>query len=199
MTTDARLAGPDDVAAMGTTLGRAFRDDPIFEWLMPGAGLDERARRAAPFFAADTRIRVRAATAWCSGDHAGAALWAAPGQWKTTVRDGIRLALPLVRSARLRAPAALASLAKIEKVHPTEPHWYLAVLGTDPDHQGKGIGSALMAPVLDRCDAEGLPAYLESSKESNIPYYERFGWKVTGEIDLGRGRPTLYPMWRDPG
>jgi len=71
------------------------------------------------------------------------------------------------------------------------------VLGTDPQHQGKGIGSALLAPVLAKCDAEGIPAYLESSKERNIPFYRRHGFEVTTELNLKNG-PSLWPMWRDP-
>ena len=85
----------------------------------------------------------------------------------------------------------------MEKAHPEEPHWYLAVLGTAPEHQGKGVGSALISPILQKCDAEGVPAYLESSKESNIPFYQRHGFEVTGEIKVKNG-PTLWPMWRDP-
>lgn len=198
MTTHVRLAGPDDVTAVGRSLGRAFRDDPVFTWLAPDIDVDERARRCEPFFAAEARFKVKDATAWCSADHAGAGLWASPGHWRTSIGEGLRLAAAVARSARWRTPSALAALSAIEKQHPRAPHWYLAVLGTDPDHQGKGIGAAVLAPVLERCDTEGLPAYLESSKESNIPYYERFGWRVTGEIALGKQGPTVYPMWREP-
>ncbi len=198
MAADVRLAGPDDLPAVARSLGRAFRDDPIFEWLMPRPDLDRRARLAEPFFAVDARMRVREATAWCSGERRGAALWAAPGRWKTGILDGLRLALPLARGARLRTLSGLAALSRLEKVHPREPHWYLAVLGTDPDHQGRGIGGALMAPVLETCDREGVPAYLESSKESNVPYYERFGFRVQRDFSLGTAAPTLWLMWRDP-
>ncbi len=198
MAADVRLAGPDDVPGLGRTLARAFRDDPIFTWAVPDIADDERARRLEPFFRADTRIRVRGATAWCSGSRTGAALWAAPGRWRTGVLDGLRLALPIVAGARRRAVRSLVALSQIEKVHPREPHWYLAVLGTDPAHQGTGIGTALLEPVLATCDRDGVPAYLESSKEANVPYYERFGWKVTGEHRIGKDGPTVYPMWRDP-
>ena len=198
MATDVRLAGPDDVAAMAVSLGRAFGDDPIFEFLVPGVDPAERARRATPFFTVDARIRVRTASAWTTPDHVGGALWAPPGKWHTSLADGLRLAWPIVRGSRGRSFRALAALSTIEKVHPRRPHWYLAVLGTDPDHQGKGVGGALMAPVLERCDADGLAAYLESSKESNIGYYERFGFRVERELPLGKGAPSVWPMWREP-
>jgi len=71
------------------------------------------------------------------------------------------------------------------------------VLGTDPVEQGKGIGSALMRPVLERCDEEGIGAYLESSKHSNLAFYGRHGFDVTREIELTDG-PTIWPMWRAP-
>ena len=82
--------------------------------------------------------------------------------------------------------------------HPEEPHWYLAVLGSDPTVRGGGFGRALMQSRLDRCDAAYAPAYLESSNPDNVPYYERFGFEVTGEIVLPGGGPKLWPMWRRP-
>jgi GNAT superfamily N-acetyltransferase len=194
---DVRLAGPDDVPALARSLARAFRDDPIFTWLIPDVDDDERARRTTGFFAVEARCRVKEATAWCSGDHEAGALWGAPGHWRTRVVDGVRLAASLVRSTRWHTVSKLSTLSTLEKRHPKEPHWYLNTLGTDPDHQGKGIATALIAPVLERCDHDGMPSYLESSKESNIPYYERFGWRVQHELGL-KGGPSLWAMWRDP-
>lgn len=88
--------------------------------------------------------------------------------------------------------------ATMKAQHPEEPHWYLAVIGSDPAVRGKGYGQALMQSRLDRVDAEHAPCYLESSKEDNIPYYERFGFQVVSEIVIPRGGPTLWPMWRPP-
>lgn len=77
-------------------------------------------------------------------------------------------------------------------------HWYLATIGTSSAGRGGGYGKALLRSRLDRCDAEGLPAYLESSKEDNISYYQRFGFDVTGEIRIPHGGPTVWAMWREP-
>jgi len=82
--------------------------------------------------------------------------------------------------------------------HLHQPHYYLAALGTDPVFQGQGIGSALMQPVLDRCDKERLPAYLESSKQANIPFYNKHGFEVIEELQIPDG-PRLWPMIRQPG
>jgi ribosomal protein S18 acetylase RimI-like enzyme len=87
----------------------------------------------------------------------------------------------------------------MEKIHPSEPHWYLALLGTHPDHQGQGLGTAVVAPGIAAADAEGVGCYLESSKEANVPYYERLGFEVIGTYDVDRGSgPRLWLMWRDP-
>ena len=97
------------------------------------------------------------------------------------------------RTARGRQIAEL-----MKKRHPSEPHWYLAVIGSDPTVRGGGFGQALMQSRLDRVDAEHAPAYLESSNPDNIPYYMRFGFEVTGEIELPDGGPSMWPMWRAP-
>ena len=88
-------------------------------------------------------------------------------------------------------------LDAIDKVHPKEPHWYLLLLGADPLMQGRGIGGQLMRPVLDCCDREGLPAYLETQKESNLAFYERYGFAVERKLEV-RGAPPVWTMRREP-
>jgi len=90
------------------------------------------------------------------------------------------------------------ALSAIEKVHPKEEHYYLEALGTRQDLQSKGVGSAVIGHMLARCDAEGMPAYLESSNLRNVPFYARHGFEPTGEIVCGKGAPTVTAMWRDP-
>jgi ribosomal protein S18 acetylase RimI-like enzyme len=89
------------------------------------------------------------------------------------------------------------ALLEVEDVHPTEPHWYLAVLGVRPESRGRGAGSALLEPGLARADAEGMPCYLESSNKRNVSLYERHGFEIRAEHWLPDG-PMFTYMWRRP-
>ena len=91
----------------------------------------------------------------------------------------------------------MGGISAVEKKHPSAPHYYLMALGVDPDLQGRSVGTQLMRPVLDKCDAEHMPAYLESSKERNVPLYERNGFKVTETMVIPNGGPKIWLMWRD--
>jgi GNAT superfamily N-acetyltransferase len=195
---DVRLAHPGDLDAVADSLGRAFAEDPVWTFVVPGIPPEVRAERLRRFFRTEARQRARLASVWTTPQGEAAAIWAPPGRWRPSFTDGLVLAASMLRAGRLHAAARLPVLTRIEKAHPRQPHWYLEALGTDPPHQGTGLGTALLAPVLERCDTEGRPAYLESSKEANVPFYERFGFVVTGELALPRGGPTLYPMWREP-
>jgi ribosomal protein S18 acetylase RimI-like enzyme len=86
----------------------------------------------------------------------------------------------------------------MDRFHPHEAHWYLGTIATRRDRQGLGIGTSLLAHSLAIVDAEGAPAYLESTNPRNVPLYQRHGFRITGVIDLPDG-PSLTAMWRDPG
>jgi GNAT superfamily N-acetyltransferase len=136
---------------------------------------------------------------WTTDELTATAVWAPPDQWKTAARDDLALARCLLHPRLAwRLPMVTYGLLGMEGKHPRQPpHWYLAILGTDPAAQGQGLGSAMLGPVLEECDRDGVPAYLESSKERNIDFYGRHGFKVTEELRLPRG-PRMWPMWRDP-
>jgi GNAT superfamily N-acetyltransferase len=142
---------------------------------------------------------------WTTDELTSASVWAAPGHWKTTTREDIALARSIYQPQVLSHPIVLArspvvglALMNVERKHPeSPPHWYLAVVGTDPDSQGKGLGGTVLSPVLERCDHDGIAAYLESSKESNLAYYARHGFKVIEVHRLPRG-PRVWGMWREP-
>jgi ribosomal protein S18 acetylase RimI-like enzyme len=178
-------------------LARAFHDDPVAEWACPPDGL--RPRMLERFQGTRVRQLLGYEEVWTTADLACAALWAPPGHWKTTVREDLAI-MRCMAHPRLwpRSPLVGSGMLSLEARHPSgPPHYYLAVLGTDPAHQGQGLGSALLAPVLERCDADGVGAFLESSKERNIDFYARHGFRVTDEVRLPRG-PKMWQMWRDP-
>lgn len=191
-----RRATTADVPAMARTLARAFLDDPVARWSCPPDGL--RPAMLERFYVTRLRQVLRDDEVWVDASAGGAALWLPPERWKTSVREDLELIRCFAHPRLLtRMPLVVAGLKAVERLHPTEPHWYLAVLGTAPEAQGRGIGSALLAPVLDSCDEDGIGAYLESSKQANIAFYARHGFKVVGEHRLPRG-PRFWLMWRDP-
>ncbi len=187
---------PNDQDEVAGSLARAFVDDPVWKWLTAGRH-DRFAELSHDFFSVTIRHHIHLGGAWASEGNGAGALWAPPNAWRTKPLEIMGLLRPSIRLFGTRTPTALSVLSSMEKKHPREPHWYLAVLGTDPQHQGKGHGSAVLQPVLDRCDLEGVPAYLESSKEANVPFYERHGFQVTGTHDFPKG-PRIWLMWRDP-
>ena len=159
------------------------------------AAWDAHAERA---FALEVAVKLKYGHTYTTDDRAGAALWAPPGTWRGSVGDALRVMAPMARLTGRGTRRGLTVLRASERAHPKDhDHWYLAVLGTHPDHQGLGVGSSVLQPVLERCDLDGSGAYLESSKPENVPFYERHGFAVTDVIDPG-GSPPLTLMWRDP-
>jgi ribosomal protein S18 acetylase RimI-like enzyme len=194
----ARRATVADVPKLAPMLARAFFDDPVAIWACRQDAL--RGKMLERFHATRMRHLITNEEVWTAADLGCAAVWAPPEHWRTTKRQDAALAGCLLYPRLLpRFPLVVSGFLSIERRHPRDapPHWYLAVLGTDPSLQGRGLGSAVLAPVLERCDSDRVGAYLESSKERNIDFYARHGFRVTGELRLPRG-PTMWPMWRDP-
>ena len=192
-----RKAETTDVTPLSRALARAFYDDPVMSYLLPNDA--KREKRLNALFDIELRyVHLAHEEVYTTSDLAGGALWGPPDNWRTPPASIVRALPRMFGALGTRIPMAMRFITAVEKVHPRQPHWYLAVLGTQPESQGKGVGSALLQPVLQRCDREGLPAYLESSKEQNIPFYRRHGFEVTGTIDLPGGGPKVWPMWREP-
>jgi GNAT superfamily N-acetyltransferase len=194
-TPTARLAGRSDVDGVAGVLARSFFDDPVMRWMFPEHG--KRLRHNERFFAMRVRGLLDQEAVYTTDGHRGAAVWALPERWRMPPFEALAAGFRLLTMVGRRAPTLARGWDVVEKAHPREPHYYLAILGTEPELQGRGIGSALMAPVLDGCDRDEIPAYLESSREENIAFYARHGFRVTGEVDLPGG-PRVWPMWRDP-
>ena len=185
-----RPAMPDDAEPIAASLARAFDDDPVARYSLPS---DRRRQgQLRRFYLQRLRTLVPEELVFCDEDRRGAALWAPPDRWRTPLSELLR-----TRIVTSRLPLFLIGGARVEHRHPREPHYYLAILGVDPAAQGAGLGSRLLQPMLERCDGEGVGAYLECSKERNVDFYARHGFRVTGEVRLLFG-PTLWLMWRDP-
>jgi ribosomal protein S18 acetylase RimI-like enzyme len=189
----------DDHARIGTALGAAFADDPVFGWLIP-PDVSRRDERLAAFFTSIARSYLRRDKhVFLASADAGGALWSAPGSWSLPMTEVARETRSAVFSFGRNVTRALRCQLEIESKHPKDPeHWYLGYLGVAPDHQGQGIGAAMLREVTEQADAAGTPAYLESSNERNLTLYERHGFRVVEDFSLlGRG-PTVWRMWREP-
>lgn len=194
----ARPAVAADHGVLAATLAAAFADDPALTWVLP-LHVARREARLRRFFSMELLRGTALGGTWTAADGAGAALWCPPGQWRPSATDLVSEVPTAARVFGPHLPRALRTLHRMQRSHPTAPHWYLSYLGTAPQQQGRGVGSALLRPVLERCDRERLPAYLEASTERNRRLYERHGFVVTGTVRLPGGGPTLWRMWRTPG
>ena len=196
---DVTRADSGDAATLGAALADAFRDDPVIGWLIP-FDVEDRDRRLLTFFTSMARSYLRRnKNVYAAGAALGAALWSAPGSWALPMTEVARESAAAVRAFGTNLGRALRVQLEVESGHPKDPsHWYLAYLGVRGDHQGQGIGAAMLREVLDDADTRGVPAYLESSNEKNLTIYERHGFRVTSSYSaLGKG-PTIWRMWRDP-
>jgi ribosomal protein S18 acetylase RimI-like enzyme len=193
-----RKATLADAPRLAQALASAFQDDPVIAWVFP----DQHRRRAVLPAFMEFRLRKLAFPhdqVWMTADGSAAAVWLPPtGRWQLPLPQRLGLLPALVRFLGLRTASVLAGLDRMEQRHPHDPpHWYLFILGTEPAAQGRGLGSALLAEVLTRVDADGMPAYLESSNERNLAFYGRHGFEITSEVAIPGG-PRIWPMWREP-
>ena len=170
----------------------AFSTDPVARWMYPDP--DQYLQHFPQFIRAFAGKSFENGTAYLAPDFAGAALWLKPGVepnedaliglfWESTSSEVQKDLFPMFE--------------QMGAFHPKDPHWYLPMIGVEPSRQGSGVGSALMQHSLANCDADALPAYLESSNPKNIPLYERFGFELIGTIKAGDA-PPLFPMLRKP-
>jgi GNAT superfamily N-acetyltransferase len=189
-------ASPRQIKTLSSALAAAFEDDPVFSWLLPAPS--RRCARLVRFFALELRhIVFPVGRAWTTEGGAGASLELPPGRWKMPMRAQLRHGPEFARVFGLRLPLATALISLMEHRHLREPHYYIPYVGVTPEAQGRGLGSALMRPTLERCDRERLPAYLEATSERNVALYLRLGFQHMGEFSLASS-PPLWPMRRDP-
>jgi GNAT superfamily N-acetyltransferase len=190
-------ASPGDVLAMAGVLARAFHDDPAFSWVLR---TDQRRMKILEqgFELFLRRVWLEQEQTYTTAGTVAVAVWERPNEWKVPVGRQLRMLPAMVKVFGRHLPRVLRALTVLERKHPREPHYYLAFIGVEPEWQGRGLGGAVLAPVLKRCDDERMPAFLEASTPRNRALYERHGFAVTEEFRLGDGAPPQWRMWRAP-
>ncbi|MDW0157077.1 MAG: GNAT family N-acetyltransferase [Nitrososphaeraceae archaeon] len=187
-----KTAKQPDEAGVIETLKLAFTADPATRWVWPDP------QKYLSYFSSFARAFGGRAFANNSahyvGNYSGAALWLPPN-----IHPDVDQLIALLQStgsneAKKDGPEIFE---KMSSYHPHEPHWYLPLLGVDPLHHGKGLGSALLQHALVMCDQDNKYAYLESSNPKNISLYERHGFELLGTIQVNTS-PSIFPMLRKP-
>lgn len=170
----------------------AFSADPVARWSYPDP--QQYLKYFPDLVRAFGGKAFEHGTAYYVDGFSGAALWLPPA---VQPPEDEMLALLRRTIPERNQEELLSVLERMGGYHPTEPHWYLPLIGVDPAQQGKGYGSALMTHALLPCDRENKPAYLESTSTRNIPLYQRHGFELLGTIQVGSS-PPIFPMLRRP-
>ena len=185
------VAHADKAKALHTIVA-AFAADPLTRWVVPHA--DSYLTYGVRIFDAFGGAAFAAGTAYEVSGFAGVALWVPPGHEGEAADEAFgQILVEIVATERLDEVTRV--LGEMQSYQPVDPCWYLPLIGVDPCHQGQGFGAKLMKYALAQCDAQGLPAYLESSNPANIRLYERHGFEVMGRIQSASS-PPVHPMYR---
>ena len=191
--TGVRILRSTDYNVAGQIIGESFADDPVNRWVF---GCEKAMR---PFFTQVARkLYLPRGYGHRIGDDA-CTLWLPPGVAKhIPLYRSLDIAASLVVNSGFGAIVRGMKLDNaLDNKRPREPHHYLFAIGARPSRQGKGLGKALMLAGLQLVDESRMPAYLESSKESNVPFYRHFGFEVTEKLKPAVNCPPLWLMWRE--
>jgi len=191
-----RPATRDDLGPVTETLTLAFLHDPV--WSVALAKPDGSTGHHAAYWQLYVEGALRYSTVFMTDDASAVSVWVPPDGTELS-RAGEEALERLVRATL--EPAAVRALfdlwERFAANHPRdEPHAYLSLLATHPDHRGRGIGQRLLAEDLVRWDAARLPAYLESTNPGNDHRYERAGFRRIGGFRAVLDDAPMSTMWR---
>jgi GNAT superfamily N-acetyltransferase len=191
-------ATADDVPRLAGVLAEAFLNDPVYTWLLPGS-LRLKSRLRTVFAAEMEQYVLRnGGTVWTTPAYDGAVAALPPGAWEFPKSLTGKETLKWVRAFGTRSLLATRVARLMEERHLREPHYYVRFVGVRSALQGRGLGTALMQPTLEKADSAGLPTYLEASSERSAALYERLGFVHVGVLELPGG-PPVWPMRRSSG
>jgi GNAT superfamily N-acetyltransferase len=190
-----RRAAAADLGLVTSIITLAFAQDPL--WGHALARPDGSTAHHAAFWRLFVAGALRYPDTWLASDGAATAVWIPPGGTEMTAEQEERLATLAAEQLGPGAPGYLELVSRFEAAHPrAEPHYFLTLLGTHPDHRGQGIGMRLLAHGLAQIDAQHLPAYLESSNPANNRRYMSVGFVPNGGFEYPGGGPVVTTMWR---
>ncbi|RSN58267.1 MULTISPECIES: GNAT family N-acetyltransferase [Actinomadura] len=187
-----RPAAPEDVPAAVRTLSRAFADYAFTRHVIAADRHEERVREFQDLLL--RRVGMEYGRVWVSDGARAVAVWTTPDADPTPAFA--ELGPRMTELAGDRAEAYAAAEAAVAPFRPAEPVWFLATVGVDPDAQGRGLGAAIVRAGVEAAEAAGYPAFLETSSERNVAFYERLGFTTTAEVDLPDGGPRTWCMRR---
>ncbi len=189
------IATLDRVPALAAVLARTFANDPMVRWPFYDHDIVERAE---PMFAALLSEYAVHGFVAEADDGAGVAAWIPPSSG-AGLEQADAATRPLIAGLTDDAGARYQRFWDwLESFLPAEPHWFLDMVAVDPARQGEGIGSALVGHGVNRARADGVPAFLETGKSGNVPFYERLGFHLAHEEDAPDGGPHIWFMRLDP-
>jgi GNAT superfamily N-acetyltransferase len=187
-----KTATVSDESRLFDILTLAFAADPTARWVWPDP---QEYITSFPRFAKAFGGRAfEHGSAYYLGNYSATSLWLPPNIHPDVETIGNLLQSTASEQAQKDGSAVFEQM---RKYHPSEPHWYLPLMGVDPLQQGKGFGSELMKYVLKQCDHDNRLAYLESSNPRNVSFYKRLGFEAVGSIQAGSS-PSILPMVRKP-
>ena len=187
-----RRAEPGELDRVTETLWLAFGEDPLWRWAFPDH------EQMEPLWRLYVASALERAHVWTIGDYDAATVWIPPGLPELTPEEEATLPGMMRAALGARAEDVLGLFDRFEDAHPHDPpHYYLTLLGTRPERRGNGLGMRLLAANLELIDAEGAPAYLESSNSANEPRYESVGFARNGAFTTPDEAREVVTMWRE--
>ena len=192
-----RLATSADVPTLSNVLARSFETCPAWGWFLPPE-TPNRIGRMQRFFASLLRGVYLREGREClvTEDVSGAVLVDPPNGWRMSARENLRLLAGMIPAFGRHVIRPIRGFNLLDKGHPSDPHFYLSVVGVDPQAKGRRIPESLLERVLDRCDAEGMPAYLETGRPKSRDFFVHYGFEVTEELELPDHGPPVWRLWR---
>jgi ribosomal protein S18 acetylase RimI-like enzyme len=192
---------PSQRLGAAALLARAFHNDPLYKLVMPDE--DRRANALTWLFERVVRYCILYGHTFTTPELEGIAGWLPPGRTNLTlgriIRSGLHATpLKLGWNAYRRFDTYMAYADKLHARHAPRFHWYLWVIGVEPTCQGRGIGSRLLQPILDKADADGVLCYLETEGERNVRFYEKHGFKVAEQGRVPKLGVQVWAMRREP-